>query len=263
MTPYNIEQTSTQFIKKLVVIIACVFVFVLVIAVTCFGEQPQDMTETKTRETTVPETIELLKNTTSMAEDIVTEEITTLEPETTVSETTVVGIPLPSETVPETEMQPAYLSLTEEERLIFATLIRLESGGCSYETKMAVASVVVNRMNMWNKTLRQVVFAKNQFSPAYLINRETGESYYNPSPDGSFKDCWKVVDDICANGPSIPSYILYFRTKHYHSWSTPYAKIGSMYFSYTEQHTSICKHCGELFAKTEIAEHQANCPQKS
>ena len=165
------------------------------------------------------------------------EETTTLEETTTVPETTE---PPEETTVPEETEPPIYEQLyyfDETEKLIFATILRLECGGSSYETKMAVASVILNRMNYWALDLRQVVFAKNQFSPAHLINRETGYSKYNPSKDGIYKECWQVVEDICREGPSLPYYVMYFRAGHYHTWTTPYAKIGSLYFSYVPKYT--------------------------
>lgn len=154
---------------------------------------------------------------------------------------------------------PSYVTLTESEQLILATLIRLEAGGSPYETKLAVASVVINRMKMWGLSLRDVVFAKNVFSPAHLIDKETGKSYYNPPKEGAYAPCWQAMEEVCQNGPSIPSYVIYFRAGRHHTWATPYAKIGSMYFSYATKYTSVCKYCKETFAKYEIKAHQKEC----
>lgn len=294
MNPYDIEQTPMHFNKKFTGILACILVLALIIVGACLGSQSNEPTETsEPDETTVTETAE---STTSTEDTSVLE--TTEPPQTSDTELPSVSMPeldmappsvetninKPVETLPavrpllpqkptnpDPEVSKNYLTLTESERLIFATLLAYECGGSSYETKMAVASVVINRMNMWNQTIRQVIFAKNQFSPAIFIDKDTGENEYwrngkrctkNMTRGGSYEECWRVVDDICENGPSIPSYVLYFRTKYYHSWSTPYAKIGSLYFSYAEKYTSICKYCGERFTKTEIADHRAECSQK-
>jgi hypothetical protein len=290
MNPYDIEQTPMHFNKKFVGIFAAIFVFLLIFGGAYLANK-QDISEDTITETTTeltdviaPETSDTIEDSHTTEDNI---EVTLPElsapPEATVTSPDVNSAPV--ETLPpklpekpinkDPVTQGKYLTLTESERLIFATLLRLECGGSSYETKMAVASVVVNRMNMWNYTLRQVVFAKNQFSPARLIDQETGKSHYNPPKDGIYKECWQVVDDICENGPSIPSYVFYFKSLTYkkdsngnripvtyHSWATPYKKIGSMYFSYAEKYTSICKYCGERFTKTEIADHRAECSQK-
>ena len=164
----------------------------------------------------------------------------------------------------------SYAQLDETEMLIFATLVAYECGGSSYETKLAVASVIINRMKIWNLSLRDVVYAKNQFSPASLINKRTGANYYwhngkrctkNMSRGGPYEQCWQAVEEVCANGPTIPTYVIYFRSGHYHNWSTVvnYAKIGPMYFSYAPKYTKICLHCGERFTKTEFSVHQNNC----
>jgi hypothetical protein len=133
-------------------------------------------------------------------------------------------------------VQKPYISLTESEKLILATLIRLECGGSSYETKAAVASVVINRMTKWKCNLRSIVFAKNQFSPARLIDKETGKSYYNPPKTGVYGECWTAMEAVLMNGPTLPEYVLYFRSGHYHTWTIPYAKIGPMYFSYVKKY---------------------------
>ena len=133
-------------------------------------------------------------------------------------------------------IQKKKIMLTKSEQLILATLIRLECGGSSFETKCAVASVVINRMKMWNLTLRGVVFQPNVFSPARLIDKETGRSYYNPSREGAYSECWKAVGYVCENGSTLPYYVIYFRAGYYHKWCTPYAKIGSLYFSYSSKY---------------------------
>lgn len=162
--------------------------------------------------------------------------VTTTIKEAPMMETIIVVDYTPMRVIDNSMKATAMTRLTEEEKLIFATLLRLECGGSSYETKLAVASVIINRMNYWKADLRSIVFAQNQFSPARLIDRETGKSYYNPSKTGAYADCWKAMEEVLQNGPSIPYYVMYFRTKYYHSWTTPYAKIGSMYFSYSHKY---------------------------
>ena len=198
--------------------------------------------ETTVAATTIEETETEAPETTTVEEtttEETTEIYTTCVEETTVPETEAPEITIEETTAPETEApvtepeEELYIALTDEEKRILATLIRLEAGGASYECQMAVGSVVLNRMAKWNKTLEQVVFQKNQFSPAYLINRKykNGEYVYKP-----YDICWRVVDDLCKNGPSIPYYVLYFRAGHHHKWAIPYCEMDGTYFSYLEKH---------------------------
>jgi spore germination cell wall hydrolase CwlJ-like protein len=60
------------------------------------------------------------------------------------------------------------VSVSAEEEELFAALVYCEAGGESYETQLAVASVVVNRINSsrYPNSLVDVIYQKNQFSPA-------------------------------------------------------------------------------------------------
>lgn len=175
----------------------------------------------------LPETT--IEETTIETDQVETESETTIETEPVVDETVTVETK-PSYTRP--ELDEPYITFTDEEKRILATLIRLEAGGASYECQMAVGSVVLNRMAAWNKSLEKVVFQKNQFSPAYLINRKykNGEYVYKP-----YDICWEVVDDLCENGPTIPYYVLYFRAGHHHKWAIPYCEMDGTYFSYLKR----------------------------
>lgn len=117
-----------------------------------------------------------------------------------------------------------YVKLTEDEINDLATLVYLEAGGESYECQKAVASVVVNRVTTSGKTLNEIMYEKNQFTPSNLIKcTEPTESTLN------------AVIEVCENGPSIPEYVTYFRADHYHDFSkymVDYMCIDNTYFSY-------------------------------
>ena len=121
------------------------------------------------------------------------------------------------------EPQP-YYTITEEERTMVAALVKLEAGNQSWECQAAVASVIFNR---WDnhyagaKNLHDVVYQKKQFSPAWKIKRTTPSQVQ-----------YDVVDYICKNGPTLPSKVMFFHYKRYHSFGTPYYHIGTEYFSY-------------------------------
>lgn len=116
-------------------------------------------------------------------------------------------------------------NITSEEREMLAALCYLEGNVESYECQLAILSTVFNRWKSgkWGDTLHDVVYAKNQYSPANLISSTT------PT-----KTQYKAVDEICANGVTLPSYVMYFREGYYFDWATPYKQISTTFFSYLE-----------------------------
>lgn len=265
MNPFDIEPVPMQFTKGAKIFATFVLIFIglcLLFSVLIGTGTHDSVADTTAEETIIPDTT--TENVTTETTDSVTSEgidVVVTVPnhgaQPPLEETTDTETSEPEETLPPVEEPQNYVVLDETEKLIFATLIRLECGGSPYETKCAVASVVINRMKMWNISLRDVVFAKNQFSPAYLIDKTTGKSHYNPDKDGIYAQCWQAVEEVCANGPTIASYVFYFRSGHYHNWSTVvnYAQIGPMYFSYAPKYTKVCPKCNERFTKTEYPEH--------
>lgn len=122
------------------------------------------------------------------------------------------------------EEKPVYrYNLTDSEKYMLATLVKLEAGGQSWDCQCAVASVVINRLNSQfggKTTLQGIIYAKGQFSPAYRIKRTT------PSPLQL-----EVVEYVCQNGVTLPEDVLYFHYRHYGKWGKPYCNIGTEYFS--------------------------------
>ena len=100
---------------------------------------------------------------------------------------------------------------------IIATIVAAEAGNQEMVGKVAVAMVVLNRASIWNKSIYAVATQKNQF--AY--------PYYGKVSD----DCYKAVDIAIKNRSLFPENMVYFRTKHYHSFGEPYMQIGDHYFS--------------------------------
>lgn len=74
---------------------------------------------------------------------------------------------------------------SESDVLLLAKLIQAEALSESYEGKVAVGSVVVNRIKFNNATLEQVIFAKNQFSSVNnkLFKREPNEECINAAEE--------------------------------------------------------------------------------
>ena len=122
----------------------------------------------------------------------------------------------------EPEPKP-YMEMGESDVYELATLVYLESGAESFECQKAIASVVVHRMQNDNLTLQEVIYAKNQFSPAYLIAQS------EPS-----ESTLQAVREVLQDGPTIPNYVTFFRADYYHDWSEliiPYCVIDHTYFS--------------------------------
>lgn len=121
------------------------------------------------------------------------------------------------------EPTPVYIEFSEDEIYELATLVYLESGIEPYECQLAIASVVINRMTTTGQSLKEIIYAKNQFSPAYLIeSSEPNESTLN------------AVREVIQNGPIVPEYVTFFRADYYHDWSDliiPYCVYGNTYFS--------------------------------
>ncbi len=68
----------------------------------------------------------------------------------------------------EKKSQYASMSTTQYERMLLAALIYCEAGGESYEGKVAVGAVVLNRVrsSAYPDTIQGVIYASGQFTPA-------------------------------------------------------------------------------------------------
>lgn len=122
------------------------------------------------------------------------------------------------------ETEPKYYELTYDEIDMLARLVYLEAGGESYECMKGVASVVLNRMTSTGMSLYDVIYAPNQFSPACYIE----STCYTDT-------VYSAVMDVVENGPSLPTYVTFFRADYYHDFGNdivvPYTCINNTYFS--------------------------------
>lgn len=105
--------------------------------------------------------------------------------------------------------------LISEDELI-AKVVMAEAGTEPFVGKVAVAMVILNRADLNNESIHDVVTKPNQFAkPAYTVTEE----------------CYKAVAFARANRDLFPADMIYFRTKHYHKYGEPYAVIGNHYFN--------------------------------
>lgn len=109
--------------------------------------------------------------------------------------------------------------LTDEE--ILAMVVMAEAGNQDMLGKVAVASVVLNRVDYYGTTVEQVVNEPNQF--AY--------PYYGTVSE----DCYRAVEIAQASRDLFPEDMLYFRAFKYHDFGIPYEQIGDHYFSLHER----------------------------
>ena len=132
------------------------------------------------------------------------------------------------------EQEPSQvLYLTEEERELLARLVHQEGNIESLECQIAIASVVINRVNagiFGGDNIYDVIYAKGQFSTAYMLD-ETVPNETN----------YEAVDYVIQNGPSIPYYVCFFRANYYFKEYTPYCNIDHTYFSYRQSHVELLK----------------------
>lgn len=113
--------------------------------------------------------------------------------------------------------------ITSADREMIARLLYLEGRGESIECQRAIVSVVINRLNSgyWGDTVKEVIYAKNQFEPANKIP--------NTTPN---KMQYDAVDYVLDNGTTIPSWVLYFRASYHFDWQgyTKYAQMSNTFF---------------------------------
>lgn len=125
------------------------------------------------------------------------------------------------------ESKYAY-DITSVEREMLARLVYREANTESIECQEAIVSVAINRWQdgRWGDTLEEVVYAKDQFSPANLL--------YCTTPN---ETNYEAVDEVIQNGCTIPEYVLFFRADYHFKWDgyKAYQKIDSTCFGYMKE----------------------------
>lgn len=125
-------------------------------------------------------------------------------------------------------------SVSSKERDLLARLVNAEAEGESFEGKVAVASVVMNRVKsgIFANTITSVVYGKDggyyQFTPVLdgRINNPASPSAYS------------AVDKVLTGGSNVPSKVMWFLnpSTSSSSWITDnktfYKKIGNHHFYY-------------------------------
>lgn len=109
--------------------------------------------------------------------------------------------------------------VTQKEYNLLLRVCMSECGGKYGEPldgKIAVVETVLNRSEIYGKSIEEVIYEPYQYS---LAN--------NGEPDETVEQ----AVDIALRENIYPDDMIYFRTDYYHSFGTPYQQIGNHYFS--------------------------------
>ena len=134
-----------------------------------------------------------------------------------------------------TENEYSYC-VTDEEYNLLLRVCMSECGGKygePLEGKIAVVETILNRSEIYGKSIEEVVYEPNQYSTS-----DNGE------PDETVRE----AVDIALSSNTYPDDMIYFRAGYYHSFGTPYRQIGNHYFSLEGEWLCIYQNFGvELF----------------
>lgn len=118
----------------------------------------------------------------------------------------------------QTENEYSYC-VTDEEYNLLLRVCMSECGGKygePLEGKIAVVETILNRSEIYGKSIEEVVYEPNQYS-----------TYDNGEPDETVRE----AVDIALSSNTYPDDMIYFRAGYYHSFGTPYRQIENHYFS--------------------------------
>jgi len=89
--------------------------------------------------------------------------------------------------------------LNQDKVTLLAKLIQSEALSESYEAKLWVGSVVINRMRVYDKSMREIIYQRSQFSGIY-------SNLFNSEPS---RDCIKAAEELLS-GNLKSKKVLYF-----------------------------------------------------
>ncbi len=124
-------------------------------------------------------------------------------------------------------IQGAGIEASTDETILLAAVVQMEAGGQNYEGKLAVASVVMNRVNSSNypNTITGVIYQKGQFPGAHngILDRILAK--------GPRQDCIDIAVEALAGKNNAPGYhgFCSLKSNKYLKYPT-YSIIGSHYF---------------------------------
>ena len=130
----------------------------------------------------------------SSKQETKTEEVTTEEK--TTEQTTEAAV---DNQVAATVTARGSIALSEEDINLMAAVMTLECGSESYEGQLAVANVILNRLQSgrWGSTISDVVYAPRQFT---VVNSASFNTYISPS-------CLQAAREACAGTNNIGGFM--------------------------------------------------------
>lgn len=123
---------------------------------------------------------------------------------------------------PEKKKTGRNIKYTQEDVDLLAAITYCEVGNLSYESKLAVANVVLNRVEskMFPNTIKGVIYARKQFSP--VRNGRLAKAL----KDKTYTGCYKAVKAALNGENNVEGY--YFFDNRIHKGG--YKKIQSVYY---------------------------------
>ena len=108
-------------------------------------------------------------------------------------------------------------NLWADDRLLIARVVMAEAGTEAFVGKVAVAATILNRAELREMTIEEVVFERNQYASPWVGTID--------------EEVFRAVDYAVENRDLFPKTMIYFRTKHFHSFGDPYVQVGNHFFS--------------------------------
>lgn len=132
-----------------------------------------------------------------------------------------VTVTYPEQTKSDVQLIPAYTldkSITLEEFELMCRIVMNESGGEPFQTQVAVAETIVNRVNSdkFPNTVMEVLYQPYQYSHA---------------DNGEITDSVREAVTSALEQHIYDTDMMYFREDYYHEFAEDYFYINNMYFS--------------------------------
>lgn len=144
---------------------------------------------------------------TSQTQESETQESETQAPETQTPETQTSQTQAPETQAAQTEapQTEAPVSASTDDAYLLACLVYCEAGNQSYEGQLAVANVVMNRVNspLFPNSISEVIYQSGQFSPAANGRLATVLS------SGPTSSCIQAANDAIAGNNNIGNYLFF------------------------------------------------------
>lgn len=109
--------------------------------------------------------------------------------------------------------------LWADDRLLIARVVQAEAGTEPFVGKVAVATTILNRAELREMSISDVIFEKSQYASPWVGTLD--------------EEVFRAVDFAVENRDLFPENMFFFRTHHYHRmiFADDYIQIGAHYFS--------------------------------